>query len=459
MSTSKDVFIDTNCFIELRDLKDLRWSDLFPNEDINLLVAPVIIEELDRHKRSTRPRLRNRARAALKLIEEASYHSPMQIVLRECGPRVILRVADGFRIDWGRLPDLNPDQPDDQLVAAAVGQGRSSSLVRLQSTAELLSCDTGPRISARRIGLRAHAPPSDWYLPDEPDDKDKRIRELSRDLNEARASRPALAVSIGRKGETPSVLPLLIPVLSPLSEKAQNALRDEILRRHPKANLNTTMRIVFDDFAISESQRREYDQAWNRFSEDVGRYVETLHTRIAAQALTSSIPLFLENTGTLTIENLHVELTAEDTLIAYDRAEDAVLVGHLPPVSPPVPKGRHENLAERLVDPAFVAHLTPRPPKDPRRFYGRKSSKRAGWAWECAEFRPTNTWAAKAWFRVKGQEFTECAFTLEVSGTNMAAPSIATTRLKMGEVRAKWADPSTLDQFPDWMHSFFSDET
>lgn len=77
------VVVDCNCFIQLRDLKDLPWRDLFPGvKRIEILVTPSVISELDKKKVDTKDRVRNRARAALKLIDAASEADPMRLELR-----------------------------------------------------------------------------------------------------------------------------------------------------------------------------------------------------------------------------------------------------------------------------------------------------------------------------------------------------------------------------------------
>jgi rRNA-processing protein FCF1 len=53
----KILFIDTNAFLQLRDLKDLPWRDLFPGvRAVDLMIAHCVIEELDQHKTGTNKR-------------------------------------------------------------------------------------------------------------------------------------------------------------------------------------------------------------------------------------------------------------------------------------------------------------------------------------------------------------------------------------------------------------------
>src|SRR5438477_9149272 len=94
-SHTKILFADTNAFLQLRDLKDLPWRDLFPEaKAVDLMVAPCVIEELDEHKTSTNKRRRDRARAALKRIEEASSCEPdLALVLKDSSVRVRIVIS------------------------------------------------------------------------------------------------------------------------------------------------------------------------------------------------------------------------------------------------------------------------------------------------------------------------------------------------------------------------------
>jgi hypothetical protein len=139
------LFIDTNSFLQVRDLKDIPWKELIPGVDIiDVMVAPRVIEELDNHKNSANQRRRDRARLALQLIEKASLEPGLALVMRAKPILVRLVISTAPRFDWNAHPNLDPAKPDDQLVAEALSFGRGASV---------FSHDTGPRIRARVAGI------------------------------------------------------------------------------------------------------------------------------------------------------------------------------------------------------------------------------------------------------------------------------------------------------------------
>jgi len=197
-SDTKTLFIDTNAFLQLRDLKDLPWRDLFPNvQAFDLMVAHCVIEELDKQKTGTKKRRRDRARAALKLIENASSHEPdFALVLRDDPVRVRVVISRAPLFNWATHPDLDPASADDRLVAEAASFG---------SGAEVFSHDTGPRIRARTIfKIRAYEPLADWLLPAEQTDDQRKITQLERDLERALSRSPKIVAGFDQIDEVTS---------------------------------------------------------------------------------------------------------------------------------------------------------------------------------------------------------------------------------------------------------------
>jgi hypothetical protein len=151
---TKILFTDTNGFLQVRDLKDIPWKDLFPSvKAVDVMVAPSVIDELDKHKNGTNQRRRDRARLALQVIERASREPDLALVIRDDPIRVRIVISSAPRFDWAKHPNLDSANPDDQLVAEALSFGNEAAV---------FSHDTGPRISseksARFANLRGQPP-------------------------------------------------------------------------------------------------------------------------------------------------------------------------------------------------------------------------------------------------------------------------------------------------------------
>lgn len=95
------VIVDCNCFLQLRDLKDLDWPGLFPGVTcVEIMVTPSVLNELDRKKVDTKDRIRNRARAAIRLIDAASEAEPMRLVIRDGAVTIAINLPDIAPTDW-----------------------------------------------------------------------------------------------------------------------------------------------------------------------------------------------------------------------------------------------------------------------------------------------------------------------------------------------------------------------
>jgi hypothetical protein len=453
------LYIDTNCFLQVRDLKDLPWRDLFARvERVVIRVAPVVVEELDRHKTSTRPRLRNRARAALKLIESASHEEAMQISLRSTGPAVILQVDAGAPIPWHHLPTLVRESPDDRLVATAWS---AADTLRLQATrVGLLTADTGPRIRARGLGLAAYAVPDEWLLPDEPDDKDRKISELTRAVEALQRTWPDVVVAFGQSGRNEDRLTVQIAKLPPLPPTLQRELADYHLSRHPRHVVRSGGWPSIDIMnRPSEDAIEAYGRSYDSFERGVGAYFANLHRLIEARAATGFIDCRIENRGSVTAQGLILDLKAPTELEFYNREKDALLrAGSLePPQAPEKPKSPFESMHN--VGRYDVGDLLRPQQRDPTKFYVRTDDRDADLlvSRECAEFRPQRSKSLRFWFRAAEALPLEVELIAEASATNMDAPARARAILRIEHVELSWSDPQATQNLAPWIATRISD--
>ena len=152
---------------------------------VEIMVTPAVVSELDKKKVDTKDRIRNRARAAIKLLDAASEADPMRIVLRD-GPVVVaLNLLDITVTDWTQHPRLDPSRPDDMLVAQTIDLATDFSKV-------LLSHDSGPRVTARRSGVVAKNVPEAWLLSDAADEDRKQIQKLQWENELLKARHPKI---------------------------------------------------------------------------------------------------------------------------------------------------------------------------------------------------------------------------------------------------------------------------
>lgn len=436
-------YIDTNCFIHLRDLKDLPWSDLLEDaSEIELVVAPVVIDELDRLKTNREgKRRRDRSRAALDLLEAASIE-PGHVVPLKIGPKSLtLRLLQGRRIDWDRWPDLDPARADDQLVASALDDDYEGQVV-------LVSFDRGPLIRARMSGLKAFASPASWQLPDEADEETREVARLRRELIAAQATRPTLVCTFAHMDGN-GIIQQILPQLPPLSAQVQEGLMSELVHRFPKARLRATGSDLYDLPMISgysgvgDREVKKYSSDYAAFVAKARDTFANLHNRVMEGMRFVQVTYHLENSSQVTAPKLLVRYRANGEYLLVVKESTLESLGGAPCAfdPPDVPR-------ERYISPLAGLHQRDR---DPTGFYWLDQPDADGNATlKCDEFRAGRRWSDTVWALVDPSQPT-LDLDIHVSATNLAAPVHLTPRIEVREVDADWSEPRVLERLPAWV--------
>lgn len=446
---NRQVYIDTNIFIQLRDLKDLPWDDVFPVGWIEIVVAPVVIEELDKIKNERDGRKRDRSRAALKLIKQASSQDEMRLELRAASPRLTFRIAHTERINWADYSKLDPTRRDDQLIAAAVTDPAANVC--------LLSHDTGPIIRARLHGLKAYDAPDEWLLPEVTATDVQEKANLKRELEAARATKPTLELRLTQVTDDGTAV-VQIPNLPPLPQHIQTRLIEEILKQHPQdspraANFGG----IFSSFDFGPSQQEigKYHSDYADFVEKAEKYFSELHTIIRKTATAFPLKYEIENISQITAMNMIVEFEIhQDVILLADDESAARLTGSIHPPQPPeTPRsnwGAHQELLR--IDSPSLRHI--QASRDPTGFYWQnrpsqnKTQNRGTLI--CAEFRAGRVWRDSIFVYPYRSPYLGSA-TISVGATNTRATIEQTTELRQVVLDTTWRDADILERLPAWV--------
>jgi hypothetical protein len=432
--TTKILFTDTNGFLQVKDLKDLPWADLFPGvRAVDVMVAPRVIEELDKHKTSTNQRRRDRARIALRLIEMASGEPGLALVLKDRPVSVRIVISAARRFDWAAHPNLDPAKPDDQLVAEAISFGNGAAI---------FSHDTGPRIRARIAGIEAHEPPSEWLLPIEQTDDQRRITKLERDLERALSQWPNIVAKFNDLDESTSEIRVISPVLQPLDPDVVDRLAQAYLSKHPRASLGpASNRMALQLGGISEHEIEDYNKKYSSFESEVRAHYGGLHEVVQRVGAVAAIDYQVKNDSGVAAEGLRIEFDLEGNGSLLADRQDAI-IGHndvfeLP--EPPSPPSRLGYFGSHPW-PSLQDHLEPR---DPVAFYwfARPKMGSSHSALQCAEFRATREFTDSIFVMAFDALPAEFDLHLHVEATNLRAPVKMSAKILIKEQAVEWSDP------------------
>ena len=169
--------------------------------------------------------------------------------------------------------------------------------------ARLLTRDSGPVLTVGTLDIPCEIIPDDWLLAPEPDDRDREIQDLTRQLGELRAQEPAFHFSCDQQSDArPGHVEIAYKAFRPLEETERVQLLERLQNLYPPTVV-TGGRI--SDKAISEYEERDYP-AWisqcQKFLDRVNLVVQLEHW----PELTVSI----QNNGSRPATNALVEVRA-----------------------------------------------------------------------------------------------------------------------------------------------------
>lgn len=437
------VFVDTNCFIHLRDLKDLPWTELFPGmRSLEIVIAQAVIDELDSIKNSKTGRTRDRSRMALSLIEEISSKKNMSMEIRSVPYKIVIKINQRYKIEWDRYPRLDPIRADDVLIAEMVSDSNSATLV---------SNDLGPIIRARSMDLQAVRAPEGWTLPSPRDDADLKISKLEKDLAQAKSTKPNIEVRFTDQNAAGEIV-CHVPLLEPIPEATKMA----ILRRAAEVYPRKKIRTIEDSFytaglqVIANHEANKYYKEYDSFIEKLKNQINDLHKLLYNAFKWMDIRFSFENNSNVTATNLRIEMScAGNYIMCSSRSALEAYGGSIGRIAPPnEPKSAADDyLRARGLEPPLFHKVTPR---DPVRFYWveNPTGKNRG-VFVCDEFRPMKVWEDV--FYVRGSNLNKGSVSLEITATNLPAPVELEAEFRSQENVSLWSDERILRRLPDWM--------
>lgn len=339
------VFPDTNVLVQCHAIDDLDWSQLGSFEIYVLIITKPVIEEIDRQKNG-RGRLAKRARLANGWLRELLSKDEIERLTKK-GQRVLIRADDALKPLDSLSSELDFGSADDRLVGIVARYCKENS----DQSAILLSHDTGPLITAKRLNIPRVLVPDAWLLVEESDEDQKRIQELQNEVKRYQHVWPQCTISYD--GE--KVLERLKH--RPLSDEEIGGLMHLLRDRFPVATDFTSKpprqigSVLLakptyepaDDGEIKEYQEKRYPE-WLQKCEE---FFRELHKKLNDREDRLSVLFGLNNTGGQPATDVLVRfevLGAKFGLAVAKDEEDAdseEYFGLLQPPTPPTGRWVH----------------------------------------------------------------------------------------------------------------------
>lgn len=169
------IFIDTNIFIHFRDFEEIDWPSVSGKRGpITLLIAPIVIDELDRHKYYSNKKIANRVKKLLPRIEA--------ILENKSSCRYVLHYIPSRPLDETFSDNkLDRKEQDDSLLATII-EFQHLVTTNNNHTIVYVTNDVGPRLKAKTLAIETIKLPDDHQLPIELDETEKENKALQKEL-------------------------------------------------------------------------------------------------------------------------------------------------------------------------------------------------------------------------------------------------------------------------------------
>lgn len=388
-------FLDTNVILECRPLRELPWKEIHVGGPILLLVTPTALKEIDAKKRDGR--LGQIARAFNRLIAPTALGGA-PVVIQEAEPHVIIGTSSSARIPWDDLDDLDPDLPDDRIVAEAL---YAKGLPGVETY--IVSQDIQPLAAATRAGLKAKRVDENWLRVKEPSPQDKEIQRLKGRVQLFEKTEPAFDISADI---TPTGVPELMR-LGLLSDTERGELRRRIIALNPK---KTLARNPYDLHIGLTGHDHGYDERYQEWrSKKLPVFLDNYETRVSSFLNQAKFRIDIENTGSVQAENLLVDVSINHGWFN----KKVLFVSPQGPLAP-APRRNNDSLASHIHNlPGLVhkpglhdMHFDPAPKRSP------------SFSVQCADFRHGQSWSFDGFVSLDGFAPSSIEITLAVTASN-----------------------------------------
>lgn len=213
---------DTNLFFEFKSLEQLPWHEL-GREPIVIVVTKPVLDEIDRHKKGS-SRTRDRALEIFGRVREMLVAGVDESVIREAGPRVVLRRNTRALPDESMKEQLDFGRTDERLIGIVSAlNGKASG-----HEVKLFTDDGGPAGMADELGVPYLLIDPAWRRPPAETTEAKRLREVEKDLALYRSQEPRITIAcagVGADRTVRVVRKMAVPLTAEEIDEALDALR------------------------------------------------------------------------------------------------------------------------------------------------------------------------------------------------------------------------------------------
>jgi hypothetical protein len=293
---------DTNVFLHFPPITDVDWLKVCGVKSASILIAPVVLRELNKHKDAPRTqRVRDRAAAALRELHARFVDAKTKNIRTSVEIAFVSRDPSLDFLSYGLIRELN----DDWLIATALQVKIDNAHWRVA----IVSADFGLQVKAAGQ-VEVIQMPDTLRIPDELNSEQKQILELQRRLHKVEAASPELKLTFANKK---SYAALEFFELHPWTPEQKLEEIKRARSKYPKVVPRARQGDVTFDFSfITDTQIAQYNDRLENYFKELALYYSKLETLAAWYATTAKVELLLSNTGGAPSEDIDISVHFPD---------------------------------------------------------------------------------------------------------------------------------------------------
>lgn len=294
------LFLDTNIYIHFRDFEEINWKkELSISENYIIVLAPIVIDELDKHKYNQNQKISRRVKKLLPKIE--SRIDERKIILLNSRPQ-----NNTFEKN-----KLEKSEQDDNLLASII---EFSQEVDQEDGIIYITNDTGPRLKAKTLQINAQKIGENYLIDNDNDEVIKENRKLKTELIEIKNLQPVITFGF-EGGKENFIRPknveikdkdIFIKELMLKEEKKYNFLEKERIDINELTGLDFINKMYS---SLTDKQINTYNSNLKKYFQSFESYLNSIYEQRIYDDHLLRLNLILDNTGNKPAEDIDIILT------------------------------------------------------------------------------------------------------------------------------------------------------
>ncbi|MDR3046567.1 MAG: hypothetical protein LBU51_03010 [Bacteroidales bacterium] len=314
----KYIFLDTNIFIHFQSYEQIPWRDIV-EDDYRLVVAPIVLDELDKHKTNPNKKIAGRVKNVLPKIEREQTNA--NSIMITCLPIPKEATFNQY--------NLSKNQQDHALLSAILEFGELNGLEDIV----FVSYDTGPRMRARQLGISVIQLDDKYLLPEEESQEDKELKKLQKENAELKNNLPDVRLTFedGEKFKKYEIKPISLTEdeycaieLKPIKKAYTPFVAENEIESNPYYNTSAVLEQLMANqrkintlWEINQptpEQKEKYNQELEEFYSAYEKLYRDKYKLDKILSNTVQLNFKISNNGTAPANDIDVFLTFPNTV-------------------------------------------------------------------------------------------------------------------------------------------------